>query len=164
MVEALDAELAVLHEPEQVGDRTRGVDPDAERQNKIRDGARVWHRTGDGAWMDDDGRLWLMGRVKERVRRAGRVWWGGAAEARALEMSGVLHAACVGVPDAALGQRAVLCVETAGGRLSARDRENIVAALAPFPVDELRPLRRIPRDPRHASKTDVGALRELVEG
>lgn len=140
-------------------------DPEAERQNKVRDGDRVWHRTGDAAWMDGAGRLWLMGRVKERVRRAGRVWWGGAAEARVVGVPAlpeVLHAAYVGVPDPRLGQRAVLCVETRTGDLSDGERESIVRALAPFPADEIVPLRRIPRDPRHASKTDVGALRELL--
>jgi acyl-CoA synthetase (AMP-forming)/AMP-acid ligase II len=139
-------------------------DPGAERQNKVRDGARVWHRTGDAGWMDADGRLWLMGRVKERVRRAGRTWWGGAAEARALDAAEVRHAAYVGLDDPELGQRAVLCVETPTGRLTDAEREAVVAALGPFPVDELRPLRRIPRDPRHASKTDAGALRELLRG
>jgi acyl-CoA synthetase (AMP-forming)/AMP-acid ligase II len=137
-------------------------DPDAERQNKVRDGARVWHRTGDAAWMDADGRLWLMGRVKERVRRDGVVWWGGAAEARALEADGVRHAAYIGLADAQLGQRAVLCVETTAGTLTDAERAALVATLAPFPVDEIRPMIRIPRDPRHASKTDVGALRELL--
>lgn len=137
-------------------------DPEAERQNKVRDGVRVWHRTGDGAWRDGEGRLWLMGRVKERVRRAGRVWWGGAAEARVPEGLGVRHAAYIGVDDPRLGQRAVLCVETPDGRLADPAREAIIARLAPIPVDDLRPLRRIPRDPRHASKTDVGALREIL--
>jgi acyl-CoA synthetase (AMP-forming)/AMP-acid ligase II len=138
-------------------------DPEAERQNKLRDGARVWHRTGDGAWMDGDGRLWLMGRVKERVVRDGRTWWGGAAEVRALTAAEVQHAAYIGVPDAALGQRALLFVETPTGRLTDGERQAVTRALGPFPVDEIRPLRRIPRDPRHASKTDVGALRELLE-
>jgi acyl-CoA synthetase (AMP-forming)/AMP-acid ligase II len=138
-------------------------DPEAERQNKVRDGGRVWHRTGDAAWMDADGRLWLMGRVKERVRRDGWVWWGGAAEARVLEVAGVRHAAYIGVDDAQLGQRAVLCVETPGGALADAGRAAVVAALGPFPADEIIPLPRIPRDPRHASKTDVGALRELMK-
>lgn len=137
-------------------------DPEAERQNKVRDGARVWHRTGDAAWMDGDGRLWLMGRVKERVHCDGRVWWGGAAEARALEVPGVRHAAYVGVEDARRGSRAVLCVETASGGLTDAERAAVVAALGPFPADEIIPLPRIPRDPRHASKTDVGALREML--
>jgi acyl-CoA synthetase (AMP-forming)/AMP-acid ligase II len=142
-------------------------DPEAERQNKVRDDARVWHRTGDAAWMDAAGRLWLMGRVKERVQRAGRVWWGGAAEARVVgvpELADVLHAAYIGVPDPTLGQRAVLCVETRTGGLSDDERQAILRALAPFPADEIVPLRRIPRDPRHASKTDVGALREMLAG
>ncbi len=137
-------------------------DPESERRNKVRDGARVWHRTGDAAWRDAEGRLWLMGRVGERVRRDGRTWWGGAAEARALEVAGVRHAAYLGVPDATLGQRAVLCVETTSGQLADREREAIAAALAPIPADEIRPLRRIPRDPRHASKTDTAALRKLI--
>lgn len=140
-------------------------DPEAERQNKVRDGGRVWHRTGDAAWMDADGRLWLMGRVKERVQRAGRVWWGGAAEARVLEvleLAKVPYVAYLGLPDAELGQRAVLCVEAPGGDLTSADREALVARLAPYPADEIRVLPRIPRDPRHASKTDMGALRELL--
>lgn len=138
-------------------------DPEAERQNKVRDGGRVWHRTGDAAWVDGEGRLWLMGRVKERVRRAGRVWWGGAAEARALNAAGVRHAAYLGIPDDALGQRALLVVETASGALAHAEREALVRALGPFPVDEVRALRHIPRDPRHASKTDTGALRKVLQ-
>lgn len=139
-------------------------DPDAERLNKIHDGGRVWHRTGDAARIDAEGRLWLMGRVRERVQRAGQVWWGGAAEVRALEVEGIVHAAYLGLPDAGQGQRAVLCVESSGGSLSASDRNRLRSALAPLPVDEVRALTRIPRDPRHASKTDVDALRRLVAG
>jgi len=137
-------------------------DPGAERLNKVRDGGRVWHRTGDGAWMDAEGRLWLMGRVKERVVRDGRVWWGGAAEARVLEVAEVRHAAYIGLPDPLLGRRAVLCVETPAGRLAAAGREAVLSALAPFPADAVMPMRRIPRDPRHASKTDVAALRRML--
>lgn len=135
-------------------------DPEAERLNKIPDGARVWHRTGDAARMDREGRLWLMGRVKERVVREGRTWWPGAAEVRALEVDGVRHAAYLGMPDG----RAVLCVETGRGRLTDAQREALRTALGPMPCDEIRALPRIPRDPRHASKTDVGALREVLGG
>ncbi|HEU0015282.1 MAG TPA: AMP-binding protein [Longimicrobium sp.] len=138
-------------------------DPDAERQNKIRDGAGIWHRTGDAAWMDGEGRLWLMGRVKERVRRAGVVWWPGAAEVRALTVPGIRHAAYLGMPDEVLGQRAVLCVESASRTITPAKEDEILSAIAPVPVDNLRPLKRIPRDPRHVSKTDVTRLRQLAE-
>jgi acyl-CoA synthetase (AMP-forming)/AMP-acid ligase II len=113
-------------------------DPDAERLNKIRDGGRVWHRTGDAAWVDGQGRLWLMGRVGERVRRDGQTWWGGAAEARALDVPSVHHAAYLGIDDAELGQRAVLCVETASGTLTPAEQDAIRAALGPMPLDEVR--------------------------
>jgi acyl-CoA synthetase (AMP-forming)/AMP-acid ligase II len=137
-------------------------DPEAELRNKIHDGGRVWHRTGDAAWVDAEGRLWLMGRVAERVQRDDGVWWGGAAEVRALQVEGVRHAAYLGIADGGRAQRAVLCVETASGTLSATDRKRLIAALAPIPVDEVRAFPTIPRDPRHASKTDAAALRRLL--
>lgn len=138
-------------------------DPAADRENKVRDGGRVWHRTGDAARLDDEGRLWLMGRVGQRVARAGRTWWSTPAEVRALGAPGVRHAAYLGLPDATLGQRAVLCVETGGGRPDEAARAAIVARLGSIPVDELHVLPRIPRDPRHASKTDTAALRRILE-
>jgi acyl-CoA synthetase (AMP-forming)/AMP-acid ligase II len=139
-------------------------DPEAERLNKIHDGERVWHRTGDAARLDAEGRLWLMGRVRERVQRDGQIWWGTPAEVRALEVEGIVHAAYLGLPDARRGQRAILCVESSGGSLSAPDQDRLRSALAPLPVDEVRVLTHIPRDPRHASKTDIEALRRLVAG
>jgi non-ribosomal peptide synthetase component E (peptide arylation enzyme) len=104
-----------------------------------------------------------MGRVGQGVQRAGETWWSTPAEVRALGAPGVRHAAYLGLPDAALGTRAVLCVETEGGRLDDDARGAIIDRLRPIPVDELRALPRIPRDPRHASKTDTAALRRLVQ-
>ncbi|HEX2188340.1 MAG TPA: AMP-binding protein [Longimicrobiaceae bacterium] len=135
----------------------------ADRENKVRDGARVWHRTGDAARVDTEGRLWLMGRVSQRVERAGETWWSTPAEVRALDTPGVRHAAYLGIPDLELGQRAVLCVETEGGRLGEAERAALLERLAPIPVDELRVLARIPRDPRHASKTHMAALYRLLQ-
>ena len=138
-------------------------DPEADRENKIRDGDRVWHRTGDAGRLDPEGRLWLMGRVKQRVRRGGTVWWNTAAEVRAVEVPGVRHAAYFGRPSGSTEQRAVLCIETASGRLDSETEARLRAALGEIPADEIRALRRIPRDPRHASKTDLAALLRLLE-
>jgi acyl-CoA synthetase (AMP-forming)/AMP-acid ligase II len=138
-------------------------DAEADRENKIRDGARVWHRTGDGARLDSQGRLWLMGRVKQRVRRAGVTWWGTAAEVRALEVPGIRHAAYFGVPDPSGEERALLCVETPGGRLDGEMERRLRAALADIPADEVRALRLIPRDPRHASKTDFVEMERWLD-
>ena len=136
-------------------------DPDAVRENKISDGETTWHRTGDGARLDAAGRLWLMGRVRQRVVRDGVTWWPLGAEVRALTVPGVSHAAYVGVANGAHGNRAMLCVE-ADPRESERVRRESVAAVAPWPVDDVRVLPKIPRDPRHASKTDVETLRKLI--
>ena len=137
-------------------------DPGAERASKIADGADVWHRTGDAARLDAEGRLWLMGRVGRRVWRLGVTWWGLPAEIHALSVAGVRHAAYLGRPDAVLGQCATLCVETGSNRLDEALRARLVAALAPHPVDEMHAFVHLPRDPRHRSKTDMEALlREL---
>jgi acyl-CoA synthetase (AMP-forming)/AMP-acid ligase II len=138
-------------------------DPQAEAQSKIRDGSRTWHRTGDGGRLVSLGRLWLSGRMKERVIRDGSTWWPLPAEVRALRVPGVRHAAYLGIGETRGSQRALLVVET-----DETPSVELAAAcgdkLAPWPMDELRVLRRIPRDPRHASKTDVESLRRLVSG
>jgi len=136
-------------------------DPDSDRAQKVRDADRVWHRTGDGAWLDSEGRLWLMGRVRHRVRRAGMTWWGTDAEVRALRVSGVRHAAYLGLPDERLGERSVLCVETARRGMDEDMRRDLREALGEIPADELRSLE-IPRDPRHASKTDLERLKAML--
>jgi acyl-CoA synthetase (AMP-forming)/AMP-acid ligase II len=104
-----------------------------------------------------------MGRVRYRVQRAGSTWWGTAAEVRALRVEGIRHAAYLGVPDARLGERAVLCVETPGRRMNEPLERGLRAALGDMPIDELRSLE-IPRDPRHASKTDLERLRVRLAG
>jgi acyl-CoA synthetase (AMP-forming)/AMP-acid ligase II len=137
-------------------------DPQAERANKIKDGAETWHRTGDAARLDSQGRLWLMGRVSARVERLQEVWWPMVAEAAALQVPGVSFAAYLGRQDASLGQRALLCVETATGALEPGQEAQVRAALGRYPIDELLALKNIPRDPRHASKVDLQKLNALL--
>ncbi len=130
--------------------------------HKINEGGRIWHRTGDAARLDPGGRLWLMGRVAERVTRGGQIWWSVPPELAALSIPEVTHAAYLGVPDPDLGQRAVLCVEIPSGRSSTDSLNSVRKAVEPAPTDDLVVLKRIPRDLRHASKTDMAALRRLL--
>lgn len=133
-------------------------DPEAEKRNKIKVGSEVWHRTGDAGYLDSEGRLFLMGRLNQRVLRAGKTWWALEAEQRALRVPGISFAVYLGLPDQRLGQRSLLCVEGRSGK-AALDK-----ALEPWPVDELRCFERLPRDPRHASKIDMEALKILLQG
>ena len=130
------------------------------QREKIQDGTLRWHRTGDGARLDAKGRLWLMGRLSQRVRRAGRVHWSTAAELRALSLPQVAHAAYFGLTDATLGERAILCLERPGQEPLAP--QTVRDALGATPVDTIFELDRIPRDPRHQSKTDLAALRKRL--
>lgn len=138
-------------------------DPESDKRTKITDGERVWHRTGDAAWKDRHGRLWLMGRISERVQREEKVEWSLPAEIRALRVEPIRHAAYFGMPDPLLGNRAVLCVEAPRPWTEDLGRK-VRAALHPLPVDELHIVESIPRDPRHASKTDLPALKKALYG
>jgi hypothetical protein len=81
---------------------------------------------------------------------------------RALDAEGVTHAAYIGASDAKRGRRAVLVVESEPRRAPTLER-TLRETIAPWPIDELRVVRRIPRDPRHASKTDVESLRNALD-
>lgn len=138
-------------------------DPESEELIKIQDGDKIWHRMGDAAWKDRLGRLWLMGRVTDRVQREEKVEWSLPAQIRAMRVDSVSHAAYFGVPDPLLGNRAVLCVEAPRPWTEELNRK-LRAALHPLPVDELHIVERIPRDPRHASKTDLPTLKRELYG
>jgi acyl-CoA synthetase (AMP-forming)/AMP-acid ligase II len=126
-------------------------DVTSDHASKIEDGATVWHRTGDGGRLDAQGRLWLLGRVGARVTLGGRTYWSLPAEVAAMQMDGVSHAAYLESRG-----RAILCLEAPR---SNDWLERARARLAPYPVDDVIALKRIPRDPRHASKTNMAALR-----
>lgn len=132
------------------------------RRHKIRDEGRVWHRTGDAGWLDDKGRLWLLGRVSSRLERDGRTWWSVPAEVRAMNVAGVRHAAYLGVRRGEGEPRALLAIEAPPGTFGPDPLTRFRRILEPIPVDEVRLLRRIPRDPRHASKTDSAALLRML--
>lgn len=130
-------------------------DPESDRTHKINDGTRIWHRTGDAGYLDNTGRLWLMGRVKHCLVRDGSSWWPLPAELRAFEVEEIAHAAYVGVGSDA---RAVLCVEAPTVINQAATEQALRRAVQPWPIDDVVFLTRIPRDPRHESKTDLEAL------
>jgi hypothetical protein len=101
-----------------------------------------------------------MGRLSQRVRRDDRVHWSTAAELRALNLPQVTHAAYFGLADARFGERAILCLERPGQEPLAL--QSVRDALGDTPVDTIFELDRIPRDPRHQSKTDLAALRKRL--
>lgn len=63
-----------------------------------------WFHTGDLGWFDDDGFLWLDGRVSDMINRGGLKVFPGTVEDVLLAADGVREAAVVGIPDERLGE------------------------------------------------------------
>jgi long-chain acyl-CoA synthetase len=74
--------------------------PDADAETFV-DG---WLRTGDVAYLDDEGFLYIVDRIKDLVIRGGENIGCGAVEAALLEHPDVMEASVYGVPDERLGE------------------------------------------------------------
>ncbi|MGY1941816.1 fatty acid CoA ligase family protein [Nocardia asiatica] len=81
---------------------------------KIIDGDRIWHRTGDLAWIDDQDRIWFCGRKSQRVVTAHGPMFTVQVEQVFNTVAGVARTALVGI-GARGAQRPVLCVELEPG-------------------------------------------------
>jgi long-chain acyl-CoA synthetase len=69
-----------------------------------------WLRTGDVAYLDDEGFIYIVDRIKDLVIRGGENIGCGAVEAALLEHPAILEAAVYGVPDARLGEEVAATV------------------------------------------------------
>ena len=124
-------------------------------------GAECWHRTGDLARFDANGRLWLLGRVGDVVMYEGRCLFPLEIETAAREVRGVARAAFVshrGAPNGVLAAS----LETGA------DEPTVVAQLRAM-LDAhglhrvtVARLDAIPTDARHRSKVDRAALRGIL--
>jgi long-chain acyl-CoA synthetase len=80
-----------------------------------------WFHTGDLGWFDDDGFLWLDGRVSDMINRGGLKVFPGTVEDVLVAADGVREAAVVGVPDERLGEVPWAFVSRAHDGLSEAD-------------------------------------------
>jgi len=69
-----------------------------------------WLRTGDVAYLDDEGFLFIVDRIKDLVIRGGENIGCGAVEAALLEHPAVLEASVYAVPDKRLGEEVAATV------------------------------------------------------
>jgi len=127
----------------------------AERATKIVDEAGViWHRTGDAARRDDRGRLWLVGRVADIVRRGEAIYHPSAVEAAARVVPWVARAALVGD-----GRGGTLLVVESSERAPRLDELTTHLASRGIVIDRVALTPKLPVDPRHRAKIDYPAVR-----
>jgi non-ribosomal peptide synthetase component E (peptide arylation enzyme) len=81
--------------------------PELDARYRTPDG---WAKTGDQGVIDSDGYLLVLGRLDDLIGRGARSISASQLEELILTHPGVLHAACVGVPDDVLGERVCACV------------------------------------------------------
>jgi olefin beta-lactone synthetase len=133
-------------------------------ENKMRDeNGVVWHRMGDTGYFDSEGRFWLVGRVHSTIVRAGATVHPQIVEQAARgEDERIRRVAAVGVPDASLGERVVVVVESEATNIGPTVRARLTDARI-SPVDALVVTRKpLPVDPRHNTKVDYQRLREML--
>ncbi|WNJ60156.1 AMP-binding protein [Nocardia seriolae] len=86
----------------------------ANTAGKIHEGATVWHRTGDLAWIDGEDRIWFCGRKSQRLLTADGPMFSVQVEQVFNTVTGVARTALVGVGTRGT-QLPVLCVEVRPG-------------------------------------------------
>jgi acyl-CoA synthetase (AMP-forming)/AMP-acid ligase II len=128
-----------------------------DEETKFRVDERIWHRTGDMGYLDDRGRLWLLGRASAVIDDARGIVYPFAVECVAREVLGVRRSAMI----ARKGRRVLVVERTESD--APLDSSAALAALAWAKVDELVVVAKLPMDRRHNSKIDYAALGKLLE-
>jgi O-succinylbenzoic acid--CoA ligase len=121
-----------------------------------------WFKTGDLARMDEDGDLWIIGRMTSRIISGGVNVDPAEVEALLRTHPGVAEAAVVGVPDPDWGERVVAAVATvSGGGLEKGELDRLSRA-ALSPAKRPRAFVLLSTLPRNANgKVDRERVRDL---
>lgn len=131
-------------------------EPESTRKNKI----GAWHRIGDAGYLDESGRLWVVGRVSQRVRGPRGPLFSLLCEPIFDAHPKVRRSGLVGIPNGA-SERPVMCVELLPEHANADRaalREELLALASEHAVtkdvNDVLFIDRLPVDPRHNSKIE----------
>lgn len=127
-----------------------------DEETKFRVGNEVWHRTGDAGKMDDQGRLWLMGRCSAKINDARGELYPFTVECVAMQHPVIRRAAFVSYASRRL--LAIECREKPDPSVIQTLRQDLKWAL----IDDIRVLERLPVDKRHNAKIDYPALQQQL--
>lgn len=126
-------------------------------ETKIHVADRVWHRTGDAAYLDEQGRLWLLGRCSAKLPAIdlqrhdpppGALDYPFAIES-------ALRVRHPGVRTAALGWKGKRILVTTAGDMQKEAHQ--------FGIEQVVQVDAIPMDRRHNAKVDYPALLKMLD-
>jgi acyl-CoA synthetase (AMP-forming)/AMP-acid ligase II/acyl carrier protein len=144
---------------------TRGYDNDAAATRQaFRDG---WFRTGDLGYLDEEGYLFIVGRIKEVINRGGQKVAPGEVEEALLSHPDVVEAAAFSIPHARLGAdvAAAVVLRTGAVLSTAKLRDFVRKRLASFKVPGL--IRIVPDIPKGGGgkikRAELAAALSLTE-
>lgn len=139
------------------------LEPESDRKNKISDPNGQWHRLGDVGYMDEKNRLWVCGRVGQRVKTADGPVFSLLAEPIFDSHPQVERSGLVGVPHNG-AEIPVICVQLKKGFDGTEDtiRKSILELATKHTVTQevkhVLFIDKLPVDPRHNSKIERPAL------
>jgi acyl-CoA synthetase (AMP-forming)/AMP-acid ligase II len=126
-----------------------------DHETKFRVGDTIWHRTGDAGYLDENGRLWLLGRCSEKMQLAnGSVLYPFSLECVIRHRWPQRRAAVISHRG-----RHCLIVEKYESMNPAEWQEFVTD----HHLDDLHWIEKIPLDRRHNAKVDYTALRAWLE-
>ena len=120
-----------------------------------------WFRTGDVGYLDADGFLFVVDRIKDVINRSGEKIAAAEVESCLSELPDVDEAAVIAMPDAVTGEAVVaVVVPKPGAKLTSEQvQAHVAARLASYKVPSRVVIRddRLPRNP--AGKALKGELK-----
>jgi fatty-acyl-CoA synthase len=124
-----------------------------------------WFHSGDIGYLDEDGYLFIVDRLKDMIISGGENVYPAEVERALADMPGLADVAIIGTPDRTWGETVVAVVSLAeGAAVTLADvREYAAARLARYKLP--RQMRIVATVPRNASgKLDKPAIRQMIEG
>ena len=135
--------------------RATGTGPRRPRR-RVRDG---WMHTGDGGYMDDEGYVFVVDRIKDMIVTGGENVYSAEVENALAAHPAVASCAVIGVPDDEWGERVHAVVVLAAGASTTAPalRDHVKERIAGYKAPRTVEIRGRPADLRRRARSSSGS-------